>query len=286
MNAISCIVLTQNKRPDNLRRGVESLLQQQGVTTDIIVVGNGVTPEGLDENIRVMTLPENVGIPGGRNAGISKGAGDLVFFLDDDAFLDGKEFLERAAAMFKDDPSLGLVQPRVRDPDGMPTPRRFVPRLLIGDPDRGGDVVNVWEGACVARRDALESAGAWPEEFFYMHEGIDLSWRVMDAGYAVRYCTEICAYHSAVPPERHPQGRYMSARNRVWLAKRNLPAVLGAIYILAWFLIDTTRLRNLTIFRQHLRGYYDGLRLPCAKRSPISWNTILRMARLGRPPII
>ena len=45
--SFGCIVLTQNERPDDLRRAVESLLAQEGVEVDIVVVGNGSEPEGV-----------------------------------------------------------------------------------------------------------------------------------------------------------------------------------------------------------------------------------------------
>jgi GT2 family glycosyltransferase len=49
--------------------------------------------------------------------------------------------------------------------------------------------------------------GAWPDEFFYLHEGVDFAWRVIDAGYRVRYSAELTAYHPAVDPARHPDVR-------------------------------------------------------------------------------
>lgn len=284
--AVGCVVLTQNKRPEQLRRAVESVLRQRDVHLDVLVVGNGAEPDGLPERVRVLALPENLGIPAGRNAGIDKVDGELLLFLDDDAYLDGDDFLLRAARLFERDPKLGVAQPRVVDPDGAPTPRRFVPRLRAGDPQRGSDIVALWEGACLARRTALDAAGPWPAEFGYMHEGIDLAWRVMDAGYAVRYSTELAAAHPAVTAERHAAGRYYGARNRVWLARRNLPAVLAVVYLGVWFVLDTLRLRSLAAARWHLRGYYDGLRLPCGRRAALRWRTVWRMTLLGRPPLI
>jgi len=283
---IACVLLTQAKRPDELQRAVHSVLRQRDVEIDVIVVGNGASPPEMPDRVRVLTLPENVGIPAGRNAGIDRVSGDLVFFLDDDAWLVDDDVLAKAAALFAADPELGVAQPLVHDPEGGPTPRRFVPRLRVGDPAAGGDIVALWEGACFARRAALQQAGAWPDEFFYMHEGIDLAWRVMGAGYAVRYCTELGAYHPAVTPERHAEGRYLSARNRVWLARRNLPGAVGVVYVAVWFLLDTLRLRSVAAVREHLRGYLAGMRQPCGQRRVLSWHTIARMARLGRPPII
>ncbi|MGH3516732.1 MAG: glycosyltransferase family 2 protein [Haloechinothrix sp.] len=285
-HTFGCVVLTEARRPDHLQRAMESVLVQRGVDVDLVVVGNGAKPEDLPDGARVLALPENLGIPAGRNAGIPEATGDLLLFLDDDAYLKGDDFLSRAAEMFDRDPTLGVVQPRVLDPAGVRTPRRFVPRLRVGDDRRSSDVVALWEGVCVVRRSALDKAGAWPDEFFYMHEGVDLTWRVMDAGYRVRYCGDLEAFHPAVDPERHPELHYFGARNRVWLARRNLPIPLAVPYLVTWALIDTLRLRNLRSARQQVRGFFDGVRKPCGTRSPISWRTTWRMTRAGRPPVI
>lgn len=283
---IACVVLTQAKRPDDLKRAVESVLRQREVDVDLVVVGNGARPDNLPDDVRIKELPENVGIPAGRNAGIDEVTGELVLFLDDDAYLADDYFLAHAAGLFDADPKLGVVQPRVLDPVGRRSPRRFVPRLRVGDDRSSSDVVVLWEGTCVARRATLEKAGAWPDEFFYMHEGIELAWRVIDAGYTVRYCGELETYHPAVDRERHPDVYYKGARNRVWLAKRNLPAVIAALYLTTWIVLDFARVRRLRNAQQLLRGYYDGMRLSGGPRHPISWRAAWRMTKAGRPPLI
>ena len=57
------VVLTMGQRPDDLRRGLESVLAQEGVTTDVVVVGNGWVPVDLPDGVRGHALPENVGHP-------------------------------------------------------------------------------------------------------------------------------------------------------------------------------------------------------------------------------
>ena len=52
---VGCVVLTMGNRPAELRRAVESLLAQQGVTVDVIVVGNGWQPTGLPEGVKALS---------------------------------------------------------------------------------------------------------------------------------------------------------------------------------------------------------------------------------------
>ena len=283
---IGVVVLTMGTRPDGLAAGLRSLLAQQGVEADIVVVGNGWTPAGLPDGVRGVALPRNVGIPAGRNAGVPHVAGDLLFFLDDDAWLPDPRCLATLAARFAADPRLGLVQPRVEDPTGLPAPRRWVPRLRVGDPHEPGPATALWEGAVMIRRSVFDAIDGWADEFFYAHEGIDLVWRVWDAGYLPWYAADLVVHHPVIDPARHDAYYRLNARNRVWLARRNLPVVLEPVYVGAWVGLTLLRVRD----REALGAWFGGLREGIAER-PIGrrrmrWRTVWAMTKAGRPPVI
>jgi GT2 family glycosyltransferase len=280
------IVLTMGNRPEDLTRGLASVLNQREVELDVVVVGNGWQPVGLPAGVKAHGLSENLGIPAGRNAGVSLVEGDLLFFLDDDACLPADDILARMATQFAVDPTLGMIQPRVIDAEGREAPRRWTPRVRVGDPARSSPAMNVWEGAVAIRRDAFEFADGWPEPFWYAHEGVELAWRVWDGGFQVRYDGEIEVHHPAIEPTRHPEFYRYQARNRVWLARRNLPVPIGVLYVLAWAGVSAVRLRSRTALIETLRGYRIGLTEAAGERRPMHWQTIWRMARAGRPPVI
>ncbi len=280
------VVLTQGGRPDDLQRGLTSLLAQRGVRLDIVVVGNGWAPTGLPPGVRGLGLRENQGIPAGRNAGVPLVDGDLLFFLDDDACLPSEDVLARMAAAFAADPELGLIQPRVVDPDGRPAPRRWTPRVRVDDPGRSSPAMSVWEGAVALRRTAFDYAGGWPARFWYAHEGIELAWRVWDGGWHVRYDGQLEVHHPAIQPTRHAEFYRFQARNRVWLARRNLPLPVGLAYVLSWMLVGGARLRGREPWTETLRGYRLGMTEPAGRRRPMSWRTVWRMTRAGHPPLI
>jgi GT2 family glycosyltransferase len=280
------VVLTMGNRPDDLKRGLDSLLSQQEVDLDVAVVGNGWQPVGLPEGVKAHGLTENLGIPAGRNAGVDLVEGDLLFFLDDDACLPEDGILARMARQFVADPTLGMIQPRVVDPDGREAPRRWIPRIRVNEPAVSSPAMNVWEGAVAIRRNAFEFAGRWPEPFWYAHEGIDLAWRVWDSGFHVRYDGEIEVHHPAIQPTRHAEFYRYQARNRVWLARRNLPMPIGVLYVSLWAGVTALRLRSRTALIETLRGYRMGLTEPGGERRPMRWRTIWRMTLAGRPPVI
>ena len=282
---IGCIVLTQGRRPAELAAALDSLAAQAGVEHESVVVGNGWTPIDLPAGVRAVALAEDRGIPGGRNAGVDAVGGELLFFLDDDARLAAPDALARVAERFQD-PGLGMLQLRVRPSDGGPAPRDWVPRLRVGDPARSSELTAVWEGAVAVRRTVFEQAGGWPEEFRRGHEGVDLAWRIMDTGRRVVYAGDIEVLHPSYRTAPHDHSAYYGARNRVFLARRNLPLPLGVLYVAGFVLRMLPVLRTPARARAALRGYRDGLRQPCGPRRRLRASTLWRMTRAGRPPVI
>ena len=263
-----CVLLTMGRRPDDLRQALDSLLAQRGVELDIAVVGNTWEPTGLPDGVRGVGSVENLGIPAGRNLGVPHTSGELLFFLDDDASLASPDALAAVARRFEADPSLGLLQLRVAPRDGGASARDWVPRLRVGDRARSSDITVVWEGAVAMRRTVFEAVGGWPGDFRFVHEGVDLGWRVMDAGHRVAYAGDIVALHPSPTGTPHGYSFYYGARNRVWLARRHLPLPLAVLYVVGFVLRTLPRLRSAQNAREALRGYRDGLRGPagCAGR--------------------
>lgn len=307
-----CVVLTRGDRPEALGAALRSLLAQEGVELDVVVVGNGWEPTGLPDGVRAHHEPVDRGIPAGRNAGVPHVTGDLLFFLDDDATLVEPDALHQVAAHLvprhqveghqvashlvaryrvwhpvKQRP-VGLVQLRVEPASGTAYSRDWVPRLRVGDRREPSDVTVVWEGAVAMRRDVFEQVGGWPEEFRFVHEGVDLAWRVMDAGYRVRYAAERSVTHPPRGPaaERHGYSVRYAARNRVFVARRNLPLPLAVPYVLSFALRTLPGLRTGELRRAALDGYRAGLREPCGTRRPIRLRTVWAMTRAGRPPVL
>jgi GT2 family glycosyltransferase len=283
---VGVVVLSMGDRPAELDRALRSLLDQRDVSLDLLVVGNGWDPTGLPTGVRALALPENVGVPEGRNVGAAAVDGDLLLFFDDDLVLTEDDTVARVVAEFRADPALGVLQPRAVDPDGGPTARRHVPRLRTADPERPGDVVVFWEGCSFIRRAAFERAGGWAAQFRYGHEGIEMGWRVIDAGYRIRYAAELAVENPSATPFRGTGQQRLNARNRVWVARRNLPHPLLELYVVVWGVATLLRARSRAAFTAVLRGLADGARQPAGDRRPISWRAAWRMTRLGRPPIV
>lgn len=286
MTSVGCVVLSQGTRPTELAKALGSVLAQTGVSVECVVVGNGWSPVDLPSEVRSVALTENAGVPEGRNIGAAEVTGDVLLFLDDDVELVGDDLVANAVRAFDADPMLGVLQPRALDPAGRPTARRHVPRLRAADATRSGDVAWFWEGASFIRRTAFDEAGGWPGRFFYGHEGIEVAWRVIDAGYRIRYDADLSVLNPAAEPFRGSDHGYLNARNRVWVARRNLPAPLVVAYLAVWGTATLLRVRSRGEVRAIARGFADGSRQRCGRRRPIRWRTAWRLTTLGRPPVV
>jgi GT2 family glycosyltransferase len=285
---VGVVVLTMGQRPEELSRAIKSVLAQQLVVLDVIVVGNGWRPEFLPGGVRGLHLPENLGIPAGRNAGAAQVSGDYIFFLDDDAELDEPLFLYDGIRKFQADTSLGLIQPRITDPTGKTTPRRWIPRLRKGEAFQSSFVFSVLEAAVLMPTRVFEDIGGWGDPYFYAHEGIELAWRVWNAGKTVWYAGDMVVHHPVTSPTRHATYYRLNARNRVWLAKRNLPWILVPFYVLSWTgvqLVRSTRSGG-TGLGSWFSGWLEGWRVNPGGRVAMRWLTVFRMTKAGRFPIL
>ncbi|MFI9028098.1 glycosyltransferase family 2 protein [Streptomyces sp. NPDC053560] len=288
---LGAVVLTMGNRPEELRALLDSVAKQNGDAVEVVVVGNGSPLPELPEGVRTVELPENVGIPAGRNVGIEAfGPGgsekDVLLFLDDDGLLATMDTAELCREAFARDPELGIISFRIADPDTGETQRRHVPRLRASDPMRSSRVTTFLGGANAVRTKVFDEVGGLPDDFFYAHEETDLAWRALDAGWMIDYRSDMVLLHPTMAPTRHAVYHRMVARNRVWLARRNLPAPLVPVYLGVWLLLTLARRPSLPGLRAWLGGFKEGWTKPCGPRRPMKWRTVWRLTRLGRPPVI
>lgn len=288
---LGAVIITMGNRPDELKALLESVARQDGDPVEVVVVGQGVELTGLPEGVRTVSLPENLGIPGGRNVGIEAfGPGgrdvDALLFLDDDGLLERTDTAELCRQAFTEDPELGIVSFRIADPDSGETQRRHVPRLRASDPMRSSRVTTFLGGANAVRTKVFAQVGALPGEFFYAHEETDLAWRALDAGWLIDYRADMVLLHPTTAPSRHAVYHRMVARNRVWLARRNLPAPLVPVYLGVWLALTLVRRPSVPALKAWFGGFKEGWTTPCGPRRPMKWRTVWRLTRLGRPPVI
>ncbi|MFD4870472.1 glycosyltransferase family 2 protein [Streptomyces sp. NPDC058412] len=286
---VGVAVLTMGDRMPALRALLDSVAQQDEPAAAVVVVGNGCALADLPSGVSGVELAENLGVSGGRNVAWRTlrelGDIDVLVDLDDDGLLVDSDVIRRIADLYETDGRLGIVSFRIADETGE-TQRRHIPRLRAKDPMRRGQVTTFLGGGHALSMRMLEQTGGWPDAFFFTHEETDLAWRALDAGWDVLYEPALVLQHPKTSPARHAVYYRMTARNRVWLAKRHLPALLIPVYLGVWTVLTVARTRSMPGLRAWLAGFGEGVRSSGGERRPMRWSTVLRMTRLGRPPVV
>ncbi|MCX5150445.1 glycosyltransferase [Streptomyces sp. NBC_00320] len=289
MPTVGVVILTMGDREKELQVLLDSVAAQEGDPATVVVLGQGVRLPFLRDGVAAVELPENLGIPGGRNAGVQwlreHGGVDVVLVLDDDGLLPQTDTLRLVREAFTENPRLGIVGFRIADEDGI-SQRRHVPRLGGTDPLVSGPVTTFLGGAHAIRMRVIDQVGEFPGQFFYAHEETDFAWRALDADWEIDYRADLVLTHPRHPASRHTVYYRNTGRNRVWLAKRNLPAVLVPVYLASWAAYTLVQRPPLAGLKSWWAGFFEGVRVPCPPRRPMRWRTVWRMTRLGRPPVI
>ncbi|WP_347040031.1 glycosyltransferase family 2 protein [Glutamicibacter halophytocola] len=219
----------------------------------------GIQPTFLKESRPISCQKTSAFLPEEMPAWL-KSRGEYLCFLDDDSWFLDDDFLITAVCRFKKYPRMGLLQPRITDPEHSDqNPTRWIPRLKKRTAEEPSRVFHVGETCLVTTRELFDLTGGWAGGFWYAHEGIELAWRIWDTGTYVWYAGDMRIGHPVVDPRRHEEFYRLNARNRVWLARRNLPAPFTWIYPTTWMLIECLRMRKKpNAVNQYLAGWKAG----------------------------
>ena len=283
------VILTTGSRPAELAAAVESALAQ-GSTGVVLVVAQGASVDVPGDvagrtGVEVLRLDENAGIPGGRDAGMRAVDADVVFFLDDDARYARPDVAAGVLGEMGARSRLAAESLRIVDDEGE-TLSRHVPRIGAGSADRSGPTTTFLGGACAIRRSAYLEVGGYHAAYWYGHEEMDLAWRLLDTGWEVRYEGVPTVIHPHTPIAATDRSRWsLLGRNRVWLARGTFPHPIDWVHAVVWLGIGLVRAASATDRRGYRAGWWSGWH-GAVDRRPVSWATVLRMCRLGRPPVV
>jgi len=185
---------------------------------------------------RYVVAPENLGVSRGRNYAISLSRAPILVFLDDDALIRNRDALRHILPIFEGRETGGVaVSDAALAPGSFAVADAGGSIPLEGDGRRVGiaafkvyyastfelqenafphkrfDERKDWphfdtayfSGAAHAiRREVLDQVGVYPENFFYGMEEYDLSYRVLNAGYSIRYDDRVVILHKESPAGR------------------------------------------------------------------------------------
>ena len=265
---VGAVVLSMGTRPEEFPRALESLLAQQGVDLDVVVVGNGWEPVGLPDGCPHRPPAGERRHPGGpqrRGGGVPRrvrcSSSTTTPTCPPTTCWRGWSSVLRA------DERVGAVQPRPVDPTGQPSPRAVGAAAAVGRPAaprRGrlalGGHLRRTPASCSSRPAAGPGTSSTATRASSCPGGSGT--RGSSPGTRRTSCATI---RRPRPPGTTTYYR-LNARNRVWVARRNLPWPLAVIYVAVWTALTVVRFRSVRLLRLWFAGFREGLG-PGARRA-------------------
>lgn len=284
----SYIFITYNRSNEAIK-AIQSISHESLVDAEVIVVDNGSTDNTISVIqekfpwVHLISSERNLGVPGGRNLGIANSHGEYLIFLDDDAVFGITDVSTRVRSAFENFSLCGAVAFQILDAiTGEPSSGEFP------GPDpkkRNESFETTYFIGCgfALKRSVVNKTGLFLEDYFFALEELDLSMRLVDAGYSIHYIPEIIVYHahSAV----RPTGRWFeyNLRSRFILTIRFLPVWAIIPHLIIWnifIFVKACRASHVTaFFRGFLRGF-SSIPLALRFRKPLRSETIKKLWRL------
>lgn len=237
-------------------REFETILVDNGSQDDSVAFVRENFPE-----VRVVALPDNRGFSGGVNAGIAASRGEFIALLNNDTRAEASWLaaLHRATL---ERPEYGMFasrvvlfdRPEILDSagdgltrSGAPFKRRHLEPVCACE--QGAEVFGPSGSAALYRRDVIEDAGGFDEDFFLVHEDVDLALRANLRGHRCWYVADAVVLHKVNSSIGYMTRDYVfyGHRNLEYLFWKNMPLAALLRCLPAHCLFDLLALAHFTI---------------------------------------
>lgn len=218
---LSVIIITCN-RVATVTKTILSCKEHCTMQWELVIVDNGST-DGTQKEIRALCDKEkiqlqyyyseiNLGVAGARNIGFEKAKGDILYFIDDDAFIVSEgSCLDKAYKYIKEHDDVQAVSTKIWDElwGGI------LPEITAyGLPMEDGVQLRSFIGCShFLKKDINLTNPLYPGNLFYGGEEIFLSYRIFKLGKKVEYYEDVCVEHH--PSKNTRTSKYEIYRNRI-----------------------------------------------------------------------
>jgi hypothetical protein len=273
---VSVVMINWNRK-EILRHVLTALARQTYPNYEIVLCDNNST-DGAPEMVRLefpyvqlIQLRENMGITG-YNIAFERSTGEIIVILDNDSFLEDNG-IAGIVKKFQAYPMLGALGCKVYNYYSGRI-HHWHPNVKSESVPAEGVDSPLFNGcAAAARSSVLKDVGFYADEFFLYENERDLCTRIINAGYSVKYFTDIIGYHMVSEEGRSSERLlYYSTRNLIWYYWKFVPI---RIALLRTIIIGVSRTKSAITsgdIRVHLRPVVDALlALPriIKKRTPV-----------------
>jgi GT2 family glycosyltransferase len=289
MQKVSVIIVNYNGK--GLMRGCLQALERQSLGDFEAVIVDNASSDGslyeikkflektsLASRINVIQVDHNLGFAGGNIKGLKYVEGEYIALLNNDTEPDEK-WLEELVKAMNTDPEIGICASKmiVHGSDIIDSAGNVFSTALKGFGAGEAQksflynerryIFGACGGAALYRRKMIEEIGFFDEDFFLIHEDIDLNFRAQLNGWKVLYVPEAIVYHKVRSSIGHMSDMavYYTLRNNEFVRMKNIPLTIF-IRCFPEFIISTlTEFTYFVIKHKRLRLYFkaklDALRM-------------------------
>lgn len=259
----------------------------------IYIADNASTDDSI--NFIKKNYPETTIIQNKVNGGYAKGYNDALQHIEAEVYCllnsdieVSKNWLQPVIKQFKSDTNIAAIQPKILDYKdkskfeyagaaggfidqyGYPYCRGRVFNTIETDNNQYNDAIDVFwaSGACMfIKSNIFHQLNGFDEAYFAHQEEIDLSWRIQNLGYRIKYVGTSTVYHvgGATLNTQNPKKTFLNFRNSLFNLLKNTPENkgFGLIFIRLFldgiagvkYLLELKPLHALAIIKAHFSFY-------------------------------
>lgn len=248
-----------------LKGCIDSVLTQEEVTFEIIIIDNASTDEQYEwinsyKEIQFYRLDKNYGFSRAVNEGIRRAKGQYILLLNNDTVLEKAFLKEMVYEIEKDSQIFGVSSKMISYHNHAIMDDAGDEYTVLGWAYKRGDgkgveayekgrkVFSACAGAALYRKTILDKIGLFDENFFAYMEDVDISYRARIYGYYNVYAPKAKVYHigSATSGSKYNDFKVrLAARNNLFVPYKNMPLlqliinipalIVGLIIKYIWF---------------------------------------------------
>ncbi len=266
---VSVILVNWNRLAD-VRVALRYLAKLHYHRVEVIVVDNGSVDGSVDEfrktpGIKLIELGKNAGPCIARNVGIKAALGEFVFFLDSDAVLSKRALSPLVDAMGRD-PQLAVIGCRIDHARKRTVDQWIYSADHLPREHQSFETYAFSAAGALARKSVLDQVGGFNERLVIYNEEVDLSYRVLRAGYKIGYDSAARVYHRPSAAGRAPSEDYwrLMIRNWIWIHFQFYPLAAAwrrtVMYITVYLLKGAVQGQLLAVMkgiREGIAGRHD-----------------------------
>lgn len=213
MNLDISIVIVNYNTAEDVKHCIESVLMQQDIQFEIIVVDNASQDDSVvilkqfGSKIHLIESDKNLGFGQANNLAATQARGKYLFLLNPDALMLAQHDLKKIVQFMNDNKQFGLVGTRIVKANGKDESKpnyAYPGERFIGRPYRGlpGKIAWVLGASIVMPKKIFDKIGGFDSDFFLYGEDPDICLRVRKLGYQVGYFPDVVVKHIGGTSER------------------------------------------------------------------------------------